>query len=209
MRAISGHRPRTVEKVLNLAAAKNPEKSQRSSLDMLTRVFPFHNKEAVESALETCGGDVARAVQQLVGHAPIDEGQAAGTSSSEGTNSDNNTPSQPAFQPAAIPAPPAVNLYPSTSAPSFNPALSYPLRMMYPTSMMPFLHPSAAYFAAASQSWLFSNHHYRHQHVCLPGCTQCPPTSSSSSANNDNNKALLPITELELFKTRKDIFNKS
>lgn len=79
------HQQRTVEKVLNLALNNNddPENIQsptgsnkdrfvqhHGSLDMLTRVFPFHPKNAVESALETCGGDVAKAVQQLVGHQP-------------------------------------------------------------------------------------------------------------------------------------------
>ncbi|EFX89054.1 Doublesex and mab-3 related transcription factor 3 [Daphnia pulex] len=79
------HQQRTVEKVLNLALNNNDDPANmepssgtvkdravqhHGSLDMLTRVFPFHPKNAVESALETCGGDVAKAVQQLVGHQP-------------------------------------------------------------------------------------------------------------------------------------------
>ncbi|KZS06143.1 putative Doublesex-Mab related 93B [Daphnia magna] len=79
------HQQRTVEKVLNLALNNNddPEITEspagtnkerilqhHGSLDMLTRVFPFHPKNAVESALENCGGDVAKAVQQLVGNQP-------------------------------------------------------------------------------------------------------------------------------------------
>lgn len=141
---------------------------------MLTRVFPFHPKNAVENALETCGGDVAKAVQQLVGHqtspsasTPMEEGLTTSKSSNSiSTNkstlfSTANTPTfpsqptspsnnRPVYTQLGVPTSSSMSI-PSTSTS----LISYPsaLRMMssYPSAgMMSFLHPSAYFAAAAS-----------------------------------------------------------
>ena len=73
---------RSVEKVLN--PGRNAEEDEEihretkntpiqqvsgsgASLEMLCRVFPFHSKKSIKSILDICGGDVAKAVQHLVG----------------------------------------------------------------------------------------------------------------------------------------------
>lgn len=188
------HQQRTVEKVLNLAinnndAPANMEQSSGSlnkdravqhhgSLDMLTRVFPFHAKNAVESALENCGGDVAKAVQQLVGHQPQHQSSSVTTSCAEevptmtsnqktttssgnllmtttGSNKSAFLPTSSSSNLLSVPTTPSPNrpIYAPTSSAA---SLAYPsaLRMMssYPTAagMMSFLHPSAYFAAAAS-----------------------------------------------------------
>lgn len=184
MRAIGQeHQQRTVEKVLNLALNNNNPADEPSSpkdrvmqhhgsLEMLTRVFPFHPKTAVESALETCGGDVAKAVQQLVGHQAPSPASLPAPSTEEGTmaKSNNLTSGKSAFLPtssaSSFPSPVrplydqmAVPTSSSMSMPqSTNNLMAYPsaLRMMssmssYPSAgMMSFLHPSAYFAAAAS-----------------------------------------------------------
>lgn len=194
---------------------------------MLTRVFPFHPKSAVESVLESCGGDVARAVQQLVGNQKVNNENAtsqspivsapspplklrvkdvnrsafhpAGTSSSVASLTSSNAVTPQALLPNVQSLPPVPSA--PISPPTASTLLTYPpaLRMMssYPSSgMMSFLHPSAAYFAAAaaaasnpqSYSWLFpgSNPYNRSSllssHVCLPGCSACPTTIEGSSS---------------------------
>lgn len=189
---------------------------------MLTRVFPFHSKSAVESVLESCGGDVARAVQQLVGHQQQTSCEEGAKTTTKTTNNSSTSDVKSAFHSASSSSTSPTPLYPSapslssgSAAPAAAPfgPLSYPptLRMMYPTGVMPFLHPSA-YFAAAAanQSWLLTSHYSRalgagQHHICLPGCSQCPSsnvggTSASSSSSN------APISDLDLFKTRKDLF---
>lgn len=203
------------------------------SLDMLTRVFPFHPKNTVENVLETCGGDVAKAVQQLVGHqntnvnsndnsaAPrspianlpsppskikVQNKSAFHSPSSQGTSSNLAMPQISNAQSQTMPAP-------ISSPTTASTLLAYPsaLRMMsnYPSSgMMSFLHPSAAYFAAAaaaasnpqSYSWLFPgnnlynrNNSMLSSHVCLPGCSACPMAldgGSSGQSSIDNNKII-------------------
>ena len=75
---------RCVEKVLNLArrtasqasasqASASPSSKERTqqlnaSMDMLSRVFPFHARAHVEHVLDVCHGDVAKTVQHLVGN---------------------------------------------------------------------------------------------------------------------------------------------
>ena len=152
--------------------AKDRVIQHHGSLEMLTRVFPFHPKSAVESALESCGGDVAKAVQQLVGHQPPPSSTAP-ASNEEGTptssKSNNMTSGKSAFLPTSsassfAASSPIRPLYDQMAVPASSPMamttttnnlMAYPsaLRMMssYPSvGMMSFLHPSAYFAAAAS-----------------------------------------------------------
>lgn len=188
------HQQRTVEKVLNLALNNNADQTNmesssglpkdravqhHGSLDMLTRVFPFHPKNAVESALETCGGDVAKAVQQLVGHQPHHHSSSSGiipTSNAEETPTmtSNKTSivgnhllvtASGSNKSAFLPTSSSSNLLPATSSPNrpvYAPTSSSASSMVYPSAlrmmssypaaagMMSFLHPSAYFAAAAS-----------------------------------------------------------
>ncbi|XP_057371323.1 doublesex- and mab-3-related transcription factor dmd-4-like [Daphnia carinata] len=192
---------RTVEKVLNLALNNNddpaitespagPNKERvlqhHGSLDMLTRVFPFHPKNAVESALESCGGDVAKAVQQLVGHQPNHQSSSSdimtmnnvddGTMTSSKANNSGSNYSMTTSGSNKSAFMPTTSLLPTTSSPSrsqyghsmsvsSSTSMAYPsaLRMMspYPSAagMMSFLHPSA-YFAAAAAAAASNPHSY-------------------------------------------------
>lgn len=178
---------------------------------------------------------MARAVQQLVGHQQSEGGSliatAVPTSKQNSSNERNSSvksafhPTAPAVAPPTSPVPQTLPYPPSSPAAPSNPfalnsaAITYPsaLRMMYPTGVMPFLHPSsAAYFAAAAanQSWLFASHHrpVGPQHICLPDCSQCSvvPGTSSSSPISGETKGMMPsLSELELFKNRKDFYSKS
>lgn len=139
---------------------------------MLARVFPFHPKNTVENALETCGGDVAKAVQQLVGHqsssssAPDEEESTITSKSSSFSMSGKSaflptsttTFPVPSSSPASNNRPLYAQIVASTSSTlssTSSSVMSYPsaLRMMssYPSAgMMSFLHPSAYFAAAAS-----------------------------------------------------------
>lgn len=190
------HQQRTVEKVLNLAITNNntvldessPTKDRvvqhQGSLEMLTRVFPFHAKSAIESSLETCGGDIAKAVQQLVGRqassptlSVTDEEAVAmpknnrsfpsssksaflptGLPSLPTSTSDQSRPHYSQVVTAQTPSTPSLSLPSPTNLAAYPPAL----RMMPPYSpagMMPFLHPSAYFAAAASAAAAAANPH--------------------------------------------------
>ena len=187
------HRGRKVEKVLNLSAvgrkssssSKSPGRQNNStpstsSFDMLTRVFPFHNKNMIENVLEQCGGDVAKAVQNLVGGGSSGGGNQPTTSAEMQPVLNNHKPitatnnsTKSAFQPTVptvnhsppnvglnlslpiplpppLPAPPT----PSSATPNNNFILSptsWQRMMSYPLSPPTLLHPSpAAYLAAVS-----------------------------------------------------------
>ena len=178
---------RTVEKVLNLTLNNNHHSDEtvkeravqhHGSFEMLTRVFPFHPKSAIENAMETCAGDIAKAVQQLVGHSPslgpAEEAASSAkichslmTSPSAKLNYFQNTVTAATSGTSTFPVPSTspnrTPLYSqiTTTSPSMVPTsssstsinlLGYPssLRMTYPSAgMMSFLHPSA-YFAAAA-----------------------------------------------------------
>lgn len=189
-----GHRQRTVEKVLNLTlnnnhhhvaeetSVKERAAQHHGSLDMLTRVFPFHPKTAIENAMESCGGDIAKAVQQLVGHgsslnasAPAEEGTSPKTSHSLITTSTSKasyfqTSAAAASASSAFPVPssspnrPPIFSHVITSSPSATPLMasnsSPPTSinlMSYPSSLrMMSTYPSAGMMSFLHPSAYFA-----------------------------------------------------
>ena len=181
---------RSVEKVLNLARnnpAPESGKQLNASLDMLLRVFPFESKRNIETILSTCDGDVAKAVQHLVGQQSPENPTKKTSLYDQQAPVDKTIPLLSGAKSAFHPTLPQQqgshlaisNLVPdllnqqasplaATSHSPFNFNLPA-LRMMYNPGMMPFLHPS--YFPNPS-SWIMPPH--RAHHVCSPGCCQCP-----------------------------------